>query len=88
MVAFEERALHQQREHLSELLRQAGSACLMLGLWFLRALFFAFCAQAKAADPAKARELLASAQQAREQADAEVAKIEESIRRSEAHRHG
>ena len=65
METFEQRALLQQREHLTHLLRQA-----------------------KAADPAKARELLASAQQAREQADAEVAKIEESIRRSEAHRHG
>ena len=49
---------------------------------------FVFCAQAKAADPAKARELLASAQQAREQAESEVAKIDESIRRSEVHRHG
>ena len=65
MVAFQERALNQQRELLSSLLRQA-----------------------KAADPAKAQERLASAQQAREQAEAEVAKIEESISRSEAHRHG
>ena len=65
MGTFEQRALLQQREHLSQLLRQA-----------------------KAADPAKARELLASAQQAREQAESEVAKIDESIRRSEVHRHG
>ena len=65
MVAFQERALNQQRELLSSLLRQS-----------------------KAADPAKAQERLASAQQAREQAEAEVAKIEESILRSEAHRRG
>ena len=39
MVAFEEQALHQQRDVLSQLLRQAGSACLMLGLWILRGLF-------------------------------------------------
>ena len=43
------------------------------------------CSQAEAADSAKVQERLASAQQAFEQAEAEVARIEESILRSEAH---
>ena len=88
MVAFEERAFHQQRDVFSQLLRQAGSACLMLVLWILRALFLACCSQAEAADPAKAQERWASAKQAREPAEAEMARIEESILRAEAHRHG
>ena len=75
MGAFEERALHQQRDVLSQLLRQAGPACLMLILWILRGLFLVCCSQAEAVDPAKAQERLASAKQACEQAEAEVARI-------------